>query len=96
MKFWRELRVIVALLAAAVIACPPARALVTLNESHDHIYVTGTFGVSRDSNIFANHDNQGDFVYTSSLVADYTRVDTYSATRVVTCTQKVHAPLHKQ
>ena len=73
MKFWRELRVIVALLAAAVIACPPARALVTLNESHDHIYVTGTFGVSRDSNIFANHDNQGDFVYTSSLVADYTR-----------------------
>jgi hypothetical protein len=32
----------------------------------------------------------------ATLVADYTRVDTYSATRVVTCAQKVHAPLHKQ
>lgn len=32
----------------------------------------------------------------ATLVADYTRVDTYADARVVTCTQKVRAPLHKQ
>ena len=73
MKIWREFRAIVALLLAATLACPPARALVTFNDSHDHIYVTGTFGLAHDSNIFASHDSQGDFVYTANIVAEYTR-----------------------
>jgi hypothetical protein len=32
----------------------------------------------------------------ATLVADYTRVDTYADAHIVTCTQKVRAPLHKQ
>jgi hypothetical protein len=32
----------------------------------------------------------------ATLVADYTRVDTYVDAHLVTCTQKVRAPLHKQ
>jgi hypothetical protein len=32
----------------------------------------------------------------ATLVADYTRVDTYADAHLVTCTQKVRAPLHKQ
>ncbi len=56
-----------------MIACPPARALVTLNDSHDHIFVNTSFGVSHDSNVFANSDNEGDFVYSTSVVVEYTR-----------------------
>jgi hypothetical protein len=63
----------VAGLLAIAITCSPAMALVTLNDGHDHIYVTGTFGVSRDSNIFANRDSAGDFVYNSGVSADYQR-----------------------
>lgn len=73
MNLLRELRVAVAIILAGLMACPPARALVTFNDSHDHIYVTGTLGISHDSNIFANSDSAGDFVYTSTVVADYQR-----------------------
>ena len=58
---------------ATAIACTPARALVTFNDSHDHIFVTGSLGVSRDSNIFANSDNTGDFVYSTGVSVEYTR-----------------------
>jgi hypothetical protein len=73
MTFGQNLRATLALFLAGALACPPAQALVTFNDSHDHIYVTGSFGVGRDSNIFANHDSQGDFVYTSSILAEYSR-----------------------
>ncbi|MCX6955441.1 MAG: hypothetical protein NTV51_25100 [Verrucomicrobia bacterium] len=73
MKFWRELRVAIAALLVTGIACAPARALVTFNDSHDHVFVTGSFGVTRDSNVFANRDSDGDFVYSSTVVAEYTR-----------------------
>jgi hypothetical protein len=73
MNFRRKLRAALALLLATAIACPPARALVTFNDSHDHIYVTGSISASRDSNIFANRDSPGDVVYSSSLIADYAR-----------------------
>jgi len=73
MKFRRELHGAIAVLLITGIACPPARALVTLNDSHDHIFVTGSFGVSRDSNVFANRDSAGDYVYSSTVVAEYTR-----------------------
>ena len=51
----------------------PAHGLVTLNDSHDHIFVSGTFGVSHDSNIYASADNAGDFVYSSSIALTYQR-----------------------
>jgi hypothetical protein len=73
MIFRREVRVPLALLLAACTACPPAHALVTLNDGKAHIYVTGTFGVSRDSNVFANRDSEGDFIYNSGVSAEYQR-----------------------
>jgi hypothetical protein len=73
MKFRGEFRFAIAVLLATGLACAPAHALVTLNDSHDHVFVTGSLGVSRDSNIFANSDNTGDFVYSSTLAAEYTR-----------------------
>ncbi len=73
MKFWREFRFLLAVILATGIACSPARALVTLNDSHDHIFVNGTMAISRDSNIFANSDSPGDFVYTYGLSVEYTR-----------------------
>lgn len=58
---------------AACIACPPARALVTLNDGHDHIYVTGSFGFTHDSNIFASAGSTGDTIYNANLSAEYNR-----------------------
>jgi len=55
------------------VACPPAWALVALNDGRDRIFVTGSFSVSHDSNVFANSDNEGDFVYSSGIVAEYVR-----------------------
>jgi outer membrane receptor protein involved in Fe transport len=62
-----------ALVLAAFVACPPAHALISLNEGRDRIFVTGTVSVSRDSNVFANADQKGDFLYSTTLSADYTR-----------------------
>jgi hypothetical protein len=69
----RKFRTGLATLLAATLACPPARALVALNDGRDRIFVTASFGVSHDSNVFANSDHEGDYVYSSGLVAEYTR-----------------------
>lgn len=69
----REFRAALASLLAATLACPPAQALVTFNDSHDRIFVSGSFGVSGDSNIFANSDNASDLVYTSGFSLEYVR-----------------------
>ncbi len=71
----REFRDALALLLAVAIGCSPAHAIVTLNfnDGHDHVYVTGTVGVSSDSNVFANNTGQGDYIYSSSLTAEYVR-----------------------
>ena len=61
------------MLLAACVACPPARALVTLNDSHDHIFVSTSFGVSHDSNVFASNGSPGDYVYSTGVTADYSR-----------------------
>lgn len=73
MMFGQKFRASVALLLTVTVACPPALALLSLNEGHDHVYVTTSFGVSRDTNVFANHDSPSDFVYSSGLVAEYSR-----------------------
>jgi hypothetical protein len=73
MKLVEEIRTGLAVLLAATLACPPARALVTLNDGRDRIFVTGSFSATHDSNVFANSENQGDTVYSTSVVAEYTR-----------------------
>jgi opacity protein-like surface antigen len=73
MKLRRDFRTTSALLLATSLACVPARGLVTFNNGHDHIYVTGTIGVAHDSNIFANNASDGDYIYTATLLAEYAR-----------------------
>lgn len=73
MTFSRQLRAFLALVLAGCLACPPAYALVVLNDGHDRIYVTGTAGVSYDSNVFAAKGSEGDYIFTSSVAADYQR-----------------------
>lgn len=73
MKLRRATRGALAGLLAYCLAVSPAPALVTLNDSHDHIYVSTSFSVSRDSNIFASSDNAGDYVYSAGLTATYQR-----------------------
>lgn len=48
-------------------------ALISLNDSHDHIYVTGTVGLGWDSNVYANSDATSDYSTTASILAEYTR-----------------------
>ena len=50
-----------------------ARALVTLNDGTDKIFVTGSVGVSRDSNIFSSRGGGSDFVYSGGVGVEYTR-----------------------
>ena len=73
MSLRQEIRAMLAWLLAVSLACTPARALVALNDGRDRIYVNASVSVSQDSNIFANSDSQGDYVYSTSLSADYTR-----------------------
>lgn len=75
MHLRREYRACLAVLLALAIGCSPAHGIVTLNfnEGHDHVYVTGTLGVSSDSNVFANADAEGDFIYSTTLSAAYVR-----------------------
>ncbi len=58
---------------AVVVACPPAQALVALNDGRDRIYVSGSATIAHDSNVFASNGSEGDFVYSSSLAVEYTR-----------------------
>lgn len=58
---------------ALSLACTPAHALVSLNDGHDHIYVTGNVGWAWDSNLFANSDAKADSSQTASIVAEYQR-----------------------
>ena len=67
MKFCQALRSLAAACLAGSVACPPAQALVSLDDSRDHIYVTGRLGVSRNSNIAANHLSGADTVTESGV-----------------------------
>lgn len=73
MRFQRELRGGVACVLALALACPPAEALVTLNDGHDHLYVTGGATYAWDSNLFANNAAQSDSSVNTTLLAEYTR-----------------------
>src|SRR5687767_2935033 len=73
MTSWRELRAAMAIVLAAPLACSPGRALVTLNDGHDKIFVSASVSVSHDSNVFANSDGRSDYVYSTAASADYSR-----------------------
>jgi hypothetical protein len=73
MKSGREFRATVAIMLATILGCPPAEALVALNDGHDRIFVTGSAGMSYDSNVFANRDGKGDYAYNTGFTAEYTR-----------------------
>ena len=69
----QNVRGAIAYFLALSLVCSPARALVSLNDGHDHVYVTGTMTLGWDSNIYANADAKSDYTVTSSLVAEYQR-----------------------
>jgi hypothetical protein len=69
----REFNGALALLLALSLACPPAQALVSLNDGHDHAFVTGRVGYAWDSNLFANSQAKSDSAITASVIADYQR-----------------------
>jgi hypothetical protein len=60
-------------LLALALLVSPARALVTLNDGTDHIYVTATASTAYDSNIFARAGGEGDWIYGAGLLVDYSR-----------------------
>lgn len=70
---WANVRAFFAIVLAALLACPPARALVALNDGRDRIYVNGSVSVAHDSNVFASNGSAGDYVYSTAVSAEYTR-----------------------
>ncbi len=73
MTIRHQVRSALAIILAACVACPRAHALISLNEGRDRIFVNASVSVSRDSNVFANAEQKGDFLYSTTLSADYTR-----------------------
>jgi hypothetical protein len=72
-NFWVLFRGSIALALATCMTCPPALALVTLNEGHDRINVSASMGITHDSNVFAQNGGKGDFMYSTGFTAEYTR-----------------------
>lgn len=50
-----------------------ASAIVKFNDGHDELFVTGSAGLTYDSNIYADADAESDTIYTESLDLDYQR-----------------------
>lgn len=73
MQLTAHLRLPLAAVVCAALFSQQALGLVTLNDGTDKIYVTGSVGVTRDSNIFANRTGGGDFVYSGALGLEYQR-----------------------
>ncbi len=75
MRFLVPARAIFVLLLVLGLGLAPrtARALVTLNDGTDRIFVTGTFAMGFDSNISASAANTGDYTYSTSILLDYQR-----------------------
>jgi hypothetical protein len=63
----------VATVLAFLFAPPAARALVSLEDGRDHVFVDGTVAVGYDSNVFANAVSGGSLVTEGSLGLNFTR-----------------------
>jgi hypothetical protein len=66
-------RTFLVILLAFGLSARTARALVTLNDGTDKIYVSGSFSMGYDSNISASAANTSDFAYSSSMSIEYQR-----------------------
>ena len=59
--------------AIALITTVPTFALIKFDEGHDEIFVTGSAGMTYDSNIFASAEGSGDTSFNASLLLEYKR-----------------------
>lgn len=73
MQFPAYQRPLFTLLICGALLTRQASALVTLNDGTDRIYVTGSVGVTRDSNIFSSNGGGSDYVYNGGILLEYTR-----------------------
>jgi Putative beta-barrel porin 2 len=72
MKFQHR-SITAAAVMAAVIAIPQARALVSLEDGKDNLFIDGTLEMAYDSNVFTNSRDQGSMEYEGTLAANFTR-----------------------
>jgi hypothetical protein len=72
MKFQQRLLTAAAVVAAAVVS-PSARALVSLEDGKDHIFVDGSVEMGYDSNVFANGLDNGSLSYEEVVTTEFTR-----------------------
>jgi hypothetical protein len=72
MKLQNRLHTAVAVVSVAI-STPMARALVSLEDGKDHVFVDGSVEVGYDSNVFANSQSGGSMSYQGSLGMDFTR-----------------------
>jgi len=72
MKLQHRLFTAAAVMAAAF-CVPRARALVSLEDGRDHLYVDGSVEMGYDSNVFANAQSGGSMLVEGTLEADFTR-----------------------
>ncbi|HMD61463.1 MAG TPA: hypothetical protein VKG78_08535 [Opitutaceae bacterium] len=72
MNLQNRLLTAVAVMAVAVLI-PSARALVSLEDGRDRLYVDGTVEIGYDSNVFANAKSGGSMLVEGSLGAEFAR-----------------------
>jgi hypothetical protein len=72
MKFQNRL-LTAAAVASVAVAAPRARALVSLEDGRDHLFVDATADVAYDSNVFTNAQNQGSLEFTGTIGTEFTR-----------------------
>ena len=68
-----RLRTSLGLAALWLLAMSPARALFNLNDGKDLIFVTGTYTIGYDSNVFTRKSGKDSFTQSVSASVDYTR-----------------------
>jgi hypothetical protein len=73
MKFAQRWMGVAGLALGGLAFTPLARALVTLEDGRDKIFVTGTAGIAYDSNVFANSGSGGSMTYNASVGIEYVR-----------------------
>lgn len=73
MRSATQTRFLVGLLLGCGVGSGTLRALVTLNDGTDKIYVTGTFSMAFDSNISASAQNMSDTTYSAGFQIEYQR-----------------------
>lgn len=75
MHFWlsRSRRTTLCGILLLSLSASRAHALLKFNEGRDQLFVTGTFSVGYDSNIFASNGGDGDIFTNAGLALEYTR-----------------------